>query len=77
MTGKRTEFDECIRLARREHAFMLRCERLTFREMGLRLGVRAEAANSLFQLFVGDMNRAMRRTKLRFARQRDASQAWL
>jgi DNA-directed RNA polymerase specialized sigma24 family protein len=50
--------------ARREHAFLLRCEGLTLAEVGERLGTTRDQVRGLVAHFVGRMNRAMARTRV-------------
>jgi DNA-directed RNA polymerase specialized sigma24 family protein len=49
--------------ARREHAFLLRCEGVKYKEIGQRLGVRKQAAHQLVMRFGKRLNKAMRRLR--------------
>ena len=49
--------------ARKEHAWLLRCEGLKLREIGLRLGTGAPQAQLLVLAFGRRMTRALRRTR--------------
>ena len=46
-------------LARKEHAWLLRCEGMTLRRIGLRLGVRQERARQLIWIFGRRVSRAL------------------
>jgi len=51
--------------ARKEHVFLLRCEGLTYHEIGLRLGVGRNRARTMYHEFVWyNLRRAMRHTKV-------------
>jgi len=55
--------------ARYEHAWLLRCERLTYREIGERLGLSGERAKQLIHKFSRVFNRRNRRMRVRFIRE--------
>ena len=52
--------------AREEHAFLLRCERLSYAKIGARLGVCGARAHQMIQKFSRRLRSATRKTKLRF-----------
>lgn len=51
--------------ARREHALLLRCEGLSYREIGARFGVHAWTASILVKRGARDLQKAMRKTHFR------------
>lgn len=53
-------------LARREHAFLLRCEGLLLREIGERLGTGTESARQDILRFARVLHYHMRRCKFRW-----------
>jgi hypothetical protein len=55
--------------ARWEHAFLLRCEGLTYRTIGERLGVSHERARGMVFRFSNIFNRRTRHARLRFIRE--------
>jgi hypothetical protein len=57
---------EAYRWARKEHAFLRRCERATLREVGEELGVTKETVRHGVYQFSRRLSRAMRHTKFYF-----------
>lgn len=55
--------------ARREHAFLLRCEGMTLREIGERLGYTPERSRSAIWQFSKQVNKALKGTKFTLERQ--------
>lgn len=58
------ETDKAYRLARVEHAFLLRAEGLRYKDIGERLGVCTQRARQLAMFFSRRMRLAMRHTKV-------------
>jgi DNA-directed RNA polymerase specialized sigma24 family protein len=56
------QYDE----ARREHAFMLRCEGHLLRDIAARLGISNSRVRVLLDRFSVRMNKAFRKTKLKW-----------
>lgn len=52
--------------AREEHAFLLRCEGLRYREIGARLGISRAAARTLAQKFGRLTSRSLKRNRSKF-----------
>ncbi len=51
--------------ARREHAWLLRCEGFKLREISNRLGIGRERARQMINKFSREMTRSLKRTKIR------------
>lgn len=60
------KYDRLYREAHYVHAFLLRCEGLSFREVGLHFGVTGSQAMGLVYKGARRMQRAMRRTTFHF-----------
>jgi hypothetical protein len=61
--GKFDKYNKQFRMARKEHAFLLRCEGLTHREIGERLGIHRSSAHAQVCNYSYKLNWAMQRTK--------------
>ena len=57
-----------ISAARYEHAFLLRCEGKTFREIGARLGISGQRARVKVRKFARELNRRLRRAHARIVK---------
>ena len=51
--------------ARREHCFLLRCEGLTYKEIGARVGCGTARAYDVVRVFTNRIKRATKRTRWR------------
>jgi len=62
------KFNQTFSKAREEHAFLLRCEGLKYKEIGKQFGVSVERARQMTFRCSRHLNKAMRKTKVYYRR---------